>query len=244
MNAAFQALCLSIFFIPHVTRLSHFCMNFTILSLPVSLLQHNDVRRGMDINVTGVWEHNITGEGVTVVVVDDGLQHTLEDIQPNYVSASAFPFSAPSCRGNRVLIHQTSPSVPVSRRQLRSELERSGSDAAPGLAQRQPPRHALRGRDRRRPQQQLLRRGSRVRQQSGRSVTQSRTTQTNKPRFTYRRRAASRNHCLSTKHVSAWSVRLSRAFKTPQTYHHKTNRRIISHSRSSCALTVTRHIRF
>lgn len=63
---------------------------------------------GMDINVTGVWEHNITGAGVTVVVVDDGLQHTLEDIQPNYVSASAFPFSIPSCRGNKMLVHQTS----------------------------------------------------------------------------------------------------------------------------------------
>lgn len=66
--------------------------HFTLLSVCVSLLQHNDVRRGMDINVTGVWERNITGAGVTVVVVDDGLQHTLEDIQPNYVSASAFPF--------------------------------------------------------------------------------------------------------------------------------------------------------
>lgn len=51
----------------------------------------------MDINVTGVWEHNITGAGVTVVVVDDGLQHTLEDIQPNYVSTSAFSFSIISC---------------------------------------------------------------------------------------------------------------------------------------------------
>lgn len=41
---------------------------------------------GMDINVTGVWEHNITGQGVTVVVVDDGVQHTHKDIQLNYVS--------------------------------------------------------------------------------------------------------------------------------------------------------------
>lgn len=72
----------------------------------------------MDINVTGVWERNITGAGVTVVVVDDGLQHTLEDIQPNYVSASAFPFSALSCRGTKMLVHQTSPLFPVSRRQL------------------------------------------------------------------------------------------------------------------------------
>ncbi|MGH0162034.1 UNVERIFIED_CONTAM: hypothetical protein FKN15_041956 [Acipenser sinensis] len=46
---------------------------------------HNKVRAGMDINVTAVWEHNVTGAGVTVVVVDDGVQHTLKDIQPNYV---------------------------------------------------------------------------------------------------------------------------------------------------------------
>lgn len=49
-------------------------------------LQHNRINRGMDINVTGVWEHNITGQGVTVVVVDDGVEHTHKDIQLNYVS--------------------------------------------------------------------------------------------------------------------------------------------------------------
>ena len=40
----------------------------------------------MDINLTGVWERNITGQGVTVVVVDDGVEHTHQDIQANYVS--------------------------------------------------------------------------------------------------------------------------------------------------------------
>lgn len=40
----------------------------------------------MDINVTGVWERNITGQGVTVVVVDDGVEHTHQDILSNYVS--------------------------------------------------------------------------------------------------------------------------------------------------------------
>ncbi|MCJ8744816.1 hypothetical protein PDJAM_G00122920 [Pangasius djambal] len=55
---------------------------------------HNDVRRGMDINVTGVWEHNITGAGVTVVVVDDGLQHTLEDIQPNYSPEGSYDLNS------------------------------------------------------------------------------------------------------------------------------------------------------
>lgn len=40
----------------------------------------------MDINITGVWERNVTGHGVTVVVVDDGVQYTNQDIQSNYVS--------------------------------------------------------------------------------------------------------------------------------------------------------------
>lgn len=48
-------------------------------------MQHNNINRGMDINVTGVWERNITGQGVTVVVVDDGVEHTHQDIHLNYV---------------------------------------------------------------------------------------------------------------------------------------------------------------
>ena len=31
-------------------------------------------------------DRNVTGQGVTVVVVDDGVEHTVKDIQPNYVS--------------------------------------------------------------------------------------------------------------------------------------------------------------
>lgn len=46
----------------------------------------------MDINVTGVWEHNITGQGVTVVVVDDGVEHTHQDIHSNYVTYTTHPY--------------------------------------------------------------------------------------------------------------------------------------------------------
>lgn len=50
--------------------------------------------------MTGVWERNVTGRGVTVVVVDDGVEHTVLDIAPNYVSdlnaALDFLFSFPS----------------------------------------------------------------------------------------------------------------------------------------------------
>uniref|UniRef100_A0AAY4ENY2 P/Homo B domain-containing protein n=1 Tax=Denticeps clupeoides TaxID=299321 RepID=A0AAY4ENY2_9TELE len=55
---------------------------------------HNELRAGMDINVTGVWERNITGSGVTVVVVDDGVQHTLEDIQPNYSPEGSYDLNS------------------------------------------------------------------------------------------------------------------------------------------------------
>jgi len=38
---------------------------------------------GIDINLDKVWEE-FTGKGVTIAIVDDGLQHTHPDIQPNY----------------------------------------------------------------------------------------------------------------------------------------------------------------
>ncbi|XP_041373167.1 proprotein convertase subtilisin/kexin type 7-like [Gigantopelta aegis] len=44
----------------------------------------NRASSGMDINVTGVWEHNVTGVGVTVAVVDDGLEWTNPDLHSNY----------------------------------------------------------------------------------------------------------------------------------------------------------------
>eukprot|EP00061_Rhincodon_typus_P015334 g42949.t1 len=56
------------------------CAQYSSCGLP----EHNRRKIGMDINVTGVWEHNVTGEGVTVVVVDDGVEYTVQDIQANY----------------------------------------------------------------------------------------------------------------------------------------------------------------
>ncbi|XP_067364102.1 proprotein convertase subtilisin/kexin type 7 isoform X2 [Channa argus] len=55
---------------------------------------HNKINMGMDINVTGVWEHNITGQGVTVVVVDDGVEHTHQDIQPNYSPEGSYDLNS------------------------------------------------------------------------------------------------------------------------------------------------------
>lgn len=41
----------------------------------------NRLTIGMDLNVTAVWTHNYTGHGVTVAVVDDGLEWTNPDLQ-------------------------------------------------------------------------------------------------------------------------------------------------------------------
>ncbi|XP_075298393.1 proprotein convertase subtilisin/kexin type 7 [Opisthocomus hoazin] len=49
---------------------------------------------GRDINVTGVWERNVTGRGVTVVVVDDGVEHTIKDIQPNYSPEGSYDLNS------------------------------------------------------------------------------------------------------------------------------------------------------
>uniref|UniRef100_A0A663M0E2 Proprotein convertase subtilisin/kexin type 7 n=1 Tax=Athene cunicularia TaxID=194338 RepID=A0A663M0E2_ATHCN len=49
---------------------------------------------GKDINVTGVWERNVTGRGVTVVVVDDGVEHTIKDIQPNYSPEGSYDLNS------------------------------------------------------------------------------------------------------------------------------------------------------
>ncbi|XP_071095808.1 proprotein convertase subtilisin/kexin type 7-like [Haliotis cracherodii] len=45
---------------------------------------NNKRRSKMDINVTGVWERNITGKGVTVAVVDDGMEWRNKDLRANY----------------------------------------------------------------------------------------------------------------------------------------------------------------
>lgn len=69
-------------------------MAFNDPNYPKQWHLHNDINKGMDINVTGVWERNITGQGVTVVVVDDGLEHTHQDIQPNYSPEGSYDLNS------------------------------------------------------------------------------------------------------------------------------------------------------
>src|SRR5688572_458624 len=45
-----------------------------------------------DADVAGAWNRDITGQGVTIGIVDDGLQRTHPDLSPNYVAADSFDF--------------------------------------------------------------------------------------------------------------------------------------------------------
>lgn len=42
--------------------------------------------KGHDLNVIPVWEKNITGKGIVVAVVDDGVEIEHRDLEENYVS--------------------------------------------------------------------------------------------------------------------------------------------------------------
>ncbi|XP_071324577.1 furin-like protease kpc-1 [Trachinotus anak] len=45
---------------------------------------------GFDLNVMPVWSKNITGDGVVVSIVDDGLDHTNKDLQKNFEVLASF----------------------------------------------------------------------------------------------------------------------------------------------------------
>ncbi|XP_071806358.1 proprotein convertase subtilisin/kexin type 7-like [Asterias amurensis] len=59
-------------------------LNFKDPSYSVQWHLHNHKSPGMDINVTEVWQHNITGTGVVVAVIDDGLEWNNVDLLANY----------------------------------------------------------------------------------------------------------------------------------------------------------------
>jgi subtilisin family serine protease len=44
------------------------------------------------LNVTGAWDSGINGNGVTIAIVDDGLQHIHPDISPNYHPEGSYNF--------------------------------------------------------------------------------------------------------------------------------------------------------
>ena len=53
----------------------------------------NTEQLGHDINVTGVWQQGITGEGATAVMVDDGIDMYSDDLKDNYFAKGSYDFN-------------------------------------------------------------------------------------------------------------------------------------------------------
>ena len=53
----------------------------------------NLVTPNFDLNVTGVWEQNITGRGVTVGFMDDGIDHENPDLKDNFSLEGSYDFN-------------------------------------------------------------------------------------------------------------------------------------------------------
>ena len=49
--------------------------------------------RGFDINVEPVWKKNITGKGVVVTILDDGIEYTHDDLKRNYEPKASYDFN-------------------------------------------------------------------------------------------------------------------------------------------------------
>lgn len=50
--------------------------------------------KGLDMNVQGAWAEGITGSGVVVTILDDGLEKDHPDLYRNYVSILMIPFKS------------------------------------------------------------------------------------------------------------------------------------------------------
>ncbi|KAJ2522524.1 pheromone processing endoprotease [Coemansia sp. RSA 1939] len=48
---------------------------------------------GSDINITGVWKSGVAGAGVTVALIDDGLDYTSEDLLENFDYGGSYDFN-------------------------------------------------------------------------------------------------------------------------------------------------------
>ncbi|MFL2952992.1 MAG: S8 family serine peptidase [Candidatus Thalassarchaeaceae archaeon] len=59
--------------------------------------------QGEDVNITGVW-NSYNGSGVTISIIDDGLDHSHPDLSPNYEASTSYDFcdsdSDPTPSGN------------------------------------------------------------------------------------------------------------------------------------------------
>jgi furin len=49
--------------------------------------------KGHDINVVPVWKQGITGKGVVVTILDDGIEYTHPDLRKNYDKKASFDYN-------------------------------------------------------------------------------------------------------------------------------------------------------
>lgn len=54
---------------------------------------YNTVQTGHDVNVTDVWKNGVTGQNVTVAIVDDGLDMYSQDLAANYFAEGSYDFN-------------------------------------------------------------------------------------------------------------------------------------------------------
>lgn len=54
---------------------------------------YNTIEKGNDLNVTGVWLEGITGQNVTVCIIDDGLDMNSDDLKDNYFKEGSYDFN-------------------------------------------------------------------------------------------------------------------------------------------------------
>jgi hypothetical protein len=53
----------------------------------------NSFNTGLDINVQSAWVRDLTGQGVVIGIVDDGIETTHPDLAPNFSAANSFDFA-------------------------------------------------------------------------------------------------------------------------------------------------------
>jgi len=58
----------------------------------INLMEESAYNAGIDVRIAGAWERGLTGAGVTIAVIDDGVQGNHSDLQPSFQNAYSWSF--------------------------------------------------------------------------------------------------------------------------------------------------------